>query len=581
MKQILDNKPVLALGLKLAIVIAFALAVTVPFAAQPFSLDGALVVDFASSQIENPLNQHIDDFDYFGVHYDRFTNTHPRFLSLFLSIVIRWFGASEIPVHLALALFPIIGGIAMYFLAKRFRLSGLGAALFFLAGPAALVSSHMEMVDMPGTCLWVASLTAFIYGVDRNSRKLLALAGGLFILTIFTFYQGLTVLGLALTYLVLKKRIALGALAPIVLPAAVFLAYLWIFNHEYGELPRFTYRIPLPGYDKNVFSQTRGLAVILGGTMMFPLVMLGGFIRNWRIALAGALAAACAWPWLLVRHIIGSYSLYETLALGLLVVVGVVTIYAILESTFLALVAWLRRQNNDFLLLAAWFIAVFIYNAAFLGYPSPRYFLPALPTVVLMMLWFWRGVWSRRRYLRAAIAGGAFSLTLLYSLAIGIAYLDYAREGRDTAAWAAHEYGDYDGRVWFDGELGYAYYMRQNGFTMVPSILWQHYSHTYRDDPAELPEPGDIIITSRLAGSWLPYPDVLPYMRLEEVNNSWADYPLVAWSYDDRSSWAVSLLLPFVLTDRPLAVDEITVWRIVDEPAPLAPAVKEEVEKWR
>jgi 4-amino-4-deoxy-L-arabinose transferase-like glycosyltransferase len=575
-----DNHPTLSTCLKLVVISVFALAITLPFAGQAFSLDGPLVIDFASSQTENPLRQHIDDFDYFGIRYDQFTNTHPRFLSFYLSLVIRIFGVSEVPVHLALAFFPVIGGISMYYLGRRFGVSGVAAGMLLLASPAFMVSAHTEMVDLPGTSLWLAALTAFIYGVDRRKKLLLGLACLLFLLTIFTFYQGLSMLALALFYLILKKRFSIAALAAIIVPVILFLFYILLFYLNYGEPPRFTYRIPIPFYDKTILNQLRGLLVVIGGTLMFPLVLLAGFLRNWRIVLAGLLATAVIWPWLFVRHQNGSFSLYETLALGLLVTAGVVVCYVALEQTIIGLVDWIRKKDNDVLLLTAWFLGICFYTVVLLGYLSPRYFLPALPAVILIMLRLWRGTKISKPVLRTVLASSAVTISLVFSIAISIAYMDYAEEARETADWALAEYGDHDGRVWFSGELGYAYYMRQKGFTMVPSVMWQKFSQTTMDQPDDLPVAGDIIIGSSLAGNWLPYSDLLPYLRLEDNRLTWSDHELVVWSYGSRSRWSTTLLLPYDLSQHPQNVDNISIWTIVEEPLPLSLEVEEEVARW-
>lgn len=576
------NRPARLTLLKLLVISAFALAVTLPFVKQPFSLDGALVVDFARAQAENPLQQHLDDFDYFGVRYDRFTNTHPRGLSLYLSLFIRVFGESEIPLHTAMLVFPVIGGISVYFLGRRFGVNGLAAALLFLAAPAVLVGAHTLMVDMPGTCLWTASLAAFIYGVDRNSRLLLALAAALFVMTIFIFYQGLSALGLALLYLAMKRRFSFRFFVPVIVPAAVFLAYLLIFHGSYGEFPRFSYRIPLPNYDKDLLHQFRGQLVIIGGALMMPLVMMFGFVRNWRIALAAVLAAAATWPWLIVRHATGHYDLYETLALGVFINTGITVLYAAVELAATGFIAWFKKRNNDALLPVAWFLGVFAYCVFFLGYPSPRYFLPATPALVLLMLMVGRRPSGERRYLRAALGGAALGLTLAYALAIAVGYLDYANEGKDTAAWVAREYGDEPGRIWFSGELGFAYYMRRNGYTMSPGIMWDRYSQTDLPRPEDLPAAGDIIVLSPLSGGSLPYPDVIPFLRPEENHKTWSSQPVVVWSYQDtRSSWGVSLLLPFTLTGTPVAIDDVTVWRVSEDPAHLTPEARREIDRWR
>lgn len=562
------------------LVVLVALSITIPFVNQPFSFDGPLILDFAASQVGNPLRQHIDNFDYFGSHFDRLTDTHPRFLTLYLSLVISAAdGISELPIHLSLVIFPVIGGIGMFFLGRRFQVSGVAAALLFLTGPAFMVSSHVEMVDVPAVCLWVTALAAFIHGVDRNRAWLLVLAALLFVLTFFTIFQGLTVLGLALVYLLIKRNFNIKYLAAVLVPVLVFAGYLAWFFFIYGELPRYKYRFPM-AYDKTVRNQLEGMVVLLGGTVMFPLVTLAGYCRNWRATLVGTLAAAAFWPWFFIRLRAGDYSPSEALGLATLIVIGIVVCYTVLESTALGIVAWVRKRNSDILFPCAWFIAVFLYCVIALGYPSPRYLLPAAPPVVLILLWLWRNALKRWPAVRLMLATMAIGLNLAFALALSLAYLDYANEGRETADWARQNYGDWQARVWFSGEMGYAYYMKQNGFTMVPNVTGNKYSETAAPWPVENPVPGDIIIFSGLAGNWLPFPQVLQRMRLIDARSTWSTGPIITMTQDSRSRWSFTRLLPWELTNRPVRVDEITVWEVTDQPLPLTPELQEEVDNW-
>ncbi|MHB1390913.1 MAG: ArnT family glycosyltransferase [Thermoleophilia bacterium] len=581
MPAIFRNHPLIVTGLKLLLVVLVALAITIPFANQPFSFDGPLILDFASSQVEDPLRQHIDNFDYFGVHFDQLTDTHPRFLSLYLSLVIRAAGGiSELPIHLSLVIFPVIGGVGMFFLGRRFGVSGVTAALLFLTGPAFMVSSHVEMVDVPAVCLWVAALAAFIYGVDHKRVWLLVLASLLFILTFFTIYQGLTVLGLALVYLLIRRRLDYRALAAVLVPVLVFGGYLAWFHSLYGELPHFKYRFPIDWYDKTVQNQLEGLAIILSATVLVPIVTLVGYCRTWRGALAGALAAAVFCPWFFIRWWTGEYSLSDSLELAILIVIGIVVCYSVLESTAVGILAWFRKRKCDILFPCCWFIAVFLYCSLALGYTSPRYFLPAAPPVVLILLMLWRSTLRRWPAVRVMLATVAIGINLIFAVALSLAYLDYANEGKFTADWAHETYGSWQGRVWFNGELGYAWYMRQNGFTMVPNIWGKKYSETAAPWPQENPVPGDIIISSGLAGNWLPFPEVLQRMRPLDSHSMWSTGPIVMMTQDSMARWTDIRWLPWTVTNQPIRVDEITVWLVTDEPLPLIPEVQKEVDKW-
>jgi len=581
MVRYFENKPRLTLGLKLLFIALVAVAIMVPFASQPFSYDGPLVLDFAAAQVDHPLQQHIDNFDYFGIHFDRYTNTHPRFLSFYLSQVIRISGGIfEVPIHLSLIVFPVIGAFGMFFLGRRFGVSGMTAALLFLASPVLMIASHTEMVDAPGLCLWLGAMAAFIYGVDRNRIWLLVLAGLLMQLTIFTFFQGLTALVLAMIYLVLKNRLRIRYLLPIFTPALVFAGYILWFFSIYGEVPHFSYRIVL-SYQKEFLAQLRGILIAMGSTMLFPLALLIGYWRNWRALIVGALSAGIAVPWLVVKARAGDYSTSETVLLATFVVSGITICYAMLESFGIGIFNWIKGRDNDNLLLSAWFLGVFAYCMIFLGYPAPRYFLPAMPPVILLMLRFWRRTMVRWPVVRIVLASMAIGLTLSSGVALSLAYKDYALEAKETADWAKARYGEWQGRVWFSGELGFAYYMRKNGFSMVPGIRGKRYPAAADVPPPESPATGDIIIYSPLAASWLPEPDVLARTRPIDKRTTWSEGPIALMGLNQRTQWGIIFLLPYGFIEEPQKMDDIFVVYVVDEAVPLPPELQEEVDKWK
>lgn len=589
MVRYLKNQPRLLLGLKLLFVALFALAVTVPFAGQAFSFDGPLVLDYAAMQAEHPLQQHLEDFDYFGMHYDRFNNTHPRFLSMFLSLVVRLTGGiSEVPIHVSLVVFPIAGGVSMFFLGRRFGVSGTAAALLFLSSPIMMVAAHVEMVDAPGISLWVSSLAAFIYGVDRKNNWLLALAGLLFVLTIFTFFQGLTVLGLALFYLLLKKRFGLMTLAPVLAAVAAFAAYIIWFFFYYGALPRFSYReinvIRINAYYMRTLPvQLRSVIIILGGAALFPLVTLLGSLRNLRALLVLALTAASSWPWLYGSYQDGAYTGREAFLMAAFLLGGILLLYMVVEQTVIGSIAWVRKGNNDVLLLCAWILSVFVYCVVILSYPAPRYLLPAVPPIVLYLLVLWRGVAIRWQSLRTIAATAAIGLTLSMGVLFSIVYMDYARLATEEVRWIQEEYGGWPGRVWFAGEFGFNYYMRKSGYTMIPNVQGIRYSETDGLWPQENAQPGDLIVISTLYGGWLPFSDVVHRMVPVEEKIIRSDSGLLLItpiSPEQRSRWSLSILLPYSLPSGSTIMDDIWVWRVSDPPHPIWPETEEELAKW-
>lgn len=568
--------------LKLALVIAVALAITVPFLGQEFSLDGPLMLDYAQMQVDHPFNQHLDDFTYFGIHYDQFTNTHPRLLSFYLSLIIRLTGGVyEVPIHAALAIFPVIGGVGMFFLGRRFGVSGVAAALLFLASPALMVNAHLEMVDVPGTSLWVAFLAVFIYGVDRRSAKLLALSSLLLILSIFTFFQGLVAMVLAFVYLFIHKRFDGKTIATLLIPALLFLGYLYYFFKIYGAMPRFTYRRELPDYDKNPAGQLRGVATVIGGTVVFPLVVVVGYCRQWRAILFFLTAGAATWAWSGVKYAMGEYSLIDAVVLSVLLPAGLTVIYVNLEAGIVSLLGKLRKKetSKDIRFLTLWFFLVLFYCVIILPFPSPRYFLPAAPAVILLMFVLWRNAFQGHKAVRMLIASIAIGLTLSFSITLSLAYMETTRIAGSEAADVGAEFRSVKGRTWYNGELSFNYYMRKYGYRMLPNVQNETYG-TGRDKEPENPLPGDTIISSGQYGNWLPYREVIMRTRQSQIYMTYTSGPVSLARLDNTARWGASTFLPYSFTSQPEKFDEITIWNVVEEPLPLPDELRVEMEKW-
>lgn len=570
-------------AIQLLIIIVCALAITLPFARQAFSLDGPLMIEYAQAQAENPLQQHVEDLDYLGIHYDRYVNTHPRFLSLYLSLVLRITGEpAEVPIHTALAIFPVIGAVGMFYLGRRFGVSGLAAALLFLAAPAVMISSHLEMVDVPGTSLWIAAIATFVYGVDRNRLALLALAGLLFLLTIFTFYQGLAALVLGLLYLILNRRFSLKLLLPLAVPSLTFIAYGLGMLETYGHLPRFAYREGLTLGAADLWERIRGV-VMLSGVIFFPLVAIAGFARQWRAGLVWAGATVITLSWGGTRYAMEALDGASLLLLTVLFPAGLTVCYAIFEAAIRALCAgrgW-DGGRRDNIFISAWFLGVFSYCSMIMPYASSRYFLPAVPAAVLMLLVLGRGLLVSHQAIRFSLAGTAIGLSLLMAVPLSIAYMKTADSVRDNVTWIRENYGEYPGKVWYNGDFGYSYYMRKEGYDMMPGIAHAKYTDTGTRRPAENPAPGDLVITSALNVPWLPFSEVMERLRLQETRQVTSAYPLSIATLEKKASWTggIGILLPFAFYSGP--VDTLTVWRVDDERWPMPPELAATYNEYR
>ena len=562
----------------MALIVVAALVITVPFAGQAFSVDGPLELDYAKMEVDHPLSQALPDYDLFGIHYDHYLNTHPRFISTYLSLVLRVTGSpSEVPIHLSLAIFPIIGGIGMYFLGRRFRVSGLASALLFLASPMFMVNAHLETDDLPGTCLWIAAIVAFIYAADRRSNWLLGLSTLLMILTTQTFFQGLSVLPLGLAYLVINRQFRIWNFMPVAAATLLFGGYLLAVHLSYGQFPRFKYQKQSVFNKATRLSQLRGNLTVLGGTFLLPLASIVAFFAKWTYVLVFAAASAVTWAWMLVKYEIGAYSLSETILLSIMLPVGIAAAYLVFERLLTGTFSRGQRRSEagrDGVWLALWFFGVLGYSVLFFFYPAPRYLLPAMPPLLIVLLMAWRSV-VKRRWLAISLAAGAVAFTLTYSTILSVAYRDDAENARIEADWVKQNVSQTPGRIWYDGGLGFQYYMQREGFKMLPNVLNELYAQTDKPLPLESPQPGDFIVSSRKYGSWMPYPEVQKKIRFDKVLDIYNNQSVLMDGMDGKQVWWASVLLPFKLDDQGGKFDELTVWSVDAKALPLPEDTKE------
>lgn len=556
------------------VVIAVAvLAITSPFFNQAFSIDGPLELDFAQRQVDSPLAQDLPNYEYWGVTYDSYFNTQPRFLSSYLSLIIRISGApSEVPIHLSLIIFPLIGGFGMYYLGRRFRVSGLAAALLFLVSPMLMVNAHGEMVDVPGTCLWVAAIAVFIRAVDKRSNWYLGLSALLMLLTTQTYFQGLAVLPLAVAYLVINRQFRFRNFIPVIFAGLFFGAYLLTLNYRYGQIPHFAYRRRY----SFILARLRGIFTVLGGTLFFPFVALAGFIVRWTSALIFVGASVITWSWSIVKYDLGEYSFSDMALFSIMLPVGITVAYLIFER-FLAGIYSSDKRNSpegrDTVFLAVWFFGVLSYASFLLPYPAPRYLLPILPPVVLSLLIIWKVI-IRSKWLRFSLVTGAIALSLVFSTMLSMMYRDYADNGKLAAEWVIDNYGHTNG-VWYNGGFGFGYYLKRYGFNVTPSILSELYVDKKKPLNLAEPQPGDHVVYSVQNGAWVPYPSVMQRLRLENVQYFYNCQLFYMPCAGEDVCWWDALFLPFTIDTRGEPTDELMVWRIDNKPNPLDESQKE------
>jgi 4-amino-4-deoxy-L-arabinose transferase-like glycosyltransferase len=484
--------------LEVALVAAFTLLMTLPFLARPFDMDDVIFLKIAEARLDDPLLLQIKDFVFFGVFNPTFIDTHPPLVSTWLALVMKLSGGeSEIWLHLAFVIFPLIASLSMYFLARHFTRNALPAALILAATPGIVAMSHTLMSDLPGVAFWLAATAFYVYGLERRSLPLMVLSAVSLTLGIFSAYVVLAALPLLFFYALARKQLSLLTLLPLVLPISTFISFTVWYLVATGSPPSLSYihytrEEPLAA--ATIFQKLISLAATLGGAAVFPLVLWRLIsTRKNDIAVYTCLLVPVA-VWALVRYYNGEYGIAETVLLVLLVPLGAMLLY----WTFAA--GWQRtRQFRDGrsaqgVLVLLWSIAVLVSVVVFLPYSSVRYLLPLFPPVVLAFVW----LVEERLGADSPGSKNLLAATVLATAAIGllVAQADYEladskRLFAENEAVALGERAAAGGnKLWFSSEFGVRYYMERQGFEELAaeSVL----------------NEGDLIVLPLLAGSDIP-----------------------------------------------------------------------------
>ena len=546
--------PRLALLVSLGCILAFVLLITLPFIGQALHLDDFLFWDFARNNLDHPLQQHLSGFHLMGQDVASFRDTHPPVDELYLSLIMRVTGTtdSEVAMHLGFLIFPLITGLSMFFLSRRFIRSALLATILLLATPAVMVMSHNLMGDLPMTAFWLGATALYIYGVDRGDSRLLVAAGLAATLAIFTGYQALALIVLLPFYSWLAGRLSLKTLLPLALPVISFGLYGWYNLAVYDALPRFSHAQGLSFRGADIFTRIKGLLAGAGGATVFPPAMAALFaLRRKRYLLLPVVAAGAAALALYQRHAF-AFPVPATFLFAVFVTAAAMVLLMMATEAAAQLHRRLCRQetDHDFLFLAGW--TVTIAGAVWLLLPeaSAKYYLPFMAPVVLLMFReaeaVIRSAFTLRVIILATIAG-----TLITGLALSAAdyqlaqsYKDYARNLSASAQTS--------GTVWFVGEWGFRHYMEAQGYK---------YLTTADTSPAN----GDLVVKAGLM-DWPLDPSVTSRMRLVSATTAEWDFPVRSMNFASSAGFYGSFwgLLPFSITDQPL--EHFQIYRL--EPAP-------------
>jgi 4-amino-4-deoxy-L-arabinose transferase-like glycosyltransferase len=472
-----------------------------------------------------------------------------------MSLIMRLTGSdSEAPLHAGFVIFPMIAGISMYFLARKFTTSALAAALLFLVTPAVMVLSHTLMADVPMIAIWMAATALYIYGVDRDDLRLLVLAGIAAALAILTGYQALALILLLPAYPLLLGKLSWKNAVPLLIPVAVFglysLASLW----QYGELPRFSHTRGTSFEADHLLDRIEGMLLHTGGVTIFPLALAGLFSIRRKRFLVLPLTVGVAIALGLHQHQTEDLLTAATIIYIVLIAAATTLLINLISETVIQFARAINSRTVDtsFLFLAFWLLFMMGAIVIVLPHVTAKYTLVFMAPLVLLAFRELEFGVASRAVVKAVIAI-TIALTLLAGTALSVADFRLAASNRDFVATVGDRYQT-DGTVWFVGEWGFRHYMEAAGYRYLSSA----------DDT---PASGDLIISPKLA-DWPLAPSVAGMVeQLDMVTTEWS-WPLRLMSFEADAGFYGTYwgLLPYSWGDVPVESFDVLIVGPMVEP---------------
>lgn len=513
----------------LAVVILVALCITLPFITKAFHLDDTFFVRLAQEKLTHPLALGLPDHGFEGNLFTLYLDTHPPLLTSYLSLLIRIFGgASEVGLHLGFVIFPVLAGISMFFLGRRFTGNPLLSALLLITTPGFMVMSQSVMTDTPVLAFWLAAIAAYVYGLDHDDRRLLVTSGVFIGLAICTTYQSVSLLPLLFLYALLARRITIKNMLPLIAGLAVITAFIIYYYAVTGGPPRLSYGIGLTYAPWFMAEKVLSSISTIGGATVFPLIIAAGMLKGKKDYLTYVTLLAVLLVYYLVKVTPGQYSVAAAILQALFYSAGLLALYRFANMGLDAAFAKKRTvSDSDNVFLVLWIAGVLFYTIILLPYSSTRYLLALFPPIVLLFVKYAQGVILQQddagkssyetineksstgkgsRWKFFAIA--AIACTAAAGFAVSIADYQLADVYRSFANDYAQELGTGGHQVWFAGEFGLRYYLEENGGRYLT-----------RDD--NTPAAGDYVILSHQIIASFISDDLGRRLQLEQK----MDYP--------------------------------------------------------
>ncbi len=428
-------------------------------------MDSPVTAYGASQVANNPVNPALGHYGHLlakwnktGITKESFYHStpHPPLVLLYLAPFVKFFGVNEFVINLAMFPFLLLSVFFFYLLLRLFfKDESLWLSLIFIVSPAVFVNSQNVMLDTPLMSMILASFF-FLFKSDNNLDSFLAgVFAGLACLIKFT--AG-TLFFSSLIYFYLRKdfKRAFYFLIPFILLNGSWFAHnIIIFGKS---------QLISNEHANYIFGDIRyrfeRMIAYIGGGWVFPIIPIALFLTKKKRAKVVLIFISALIPFSLFLILKKSYILSESFFYLISVLATILLVYSLL---------FFRNEkikNEIKYALIAHFAFQFI-GGPFLTLYAVRY---TLSFAFIGIIAFQIILENQDKFNKKIIYSITFFSSLLISLGLAISDYQLSAANRRVVKEVAR-IKDTNKPLYYQGRLGYLYYMYNEGFTYFEKDL--------------------------------------------------------------------------------------------------------------
>jgi len=550
----------------LIVIVLLIFLITVPFINKAFHIDDIYVIEVTRQLVEKPLDPYGFQLDSLNKKTRALVYTDPPIIPYYASLLVRYFGEKEIIIHLGFIIFPLLAGISMFYLSKRFTSFPLYSSILMIISPTFVVHSHTIMQDIPVLALMLFAILFHIKGVDEDNPKYLILASIAAGIAFLIKYNAIILFFLIILYSVMNMKFK--SLRYMIITFFIVLVFFLHNLYFYGTVHLLNSLIPWLFGGKGITAgivpwlHTTGVLFIsnlnyIGGAILFSPFLIWPFIKKKEKLLGLILISLISLILSVILYIVsknfvsGQYTFIQLSLFFTFVTSGLFIIYNFLADNYSLINKFFRsiislkmralnKTERNIIFLLIWFIVVFIFNFTLAG-GSVRYNTLLLPPFVLLFMPLLSNHLSKRKL--HITFGIIFITTLILSLGIAFADYQYAETYRQIPK-NIEKYNENE--IFFLGHEGFKYYMELNGAVFLTSYEGKV-------------KKGNIIVKAPLASPHRLNQSILENIALNNTIEFNTGFPIRVLNSESHAGFYKfgAGFLPFSISNAPLEKFEI------------------------